>query len=57
MCIAGSVNSYERLDELKDANPWAFTIGGAFFDNKFGDDFNEQINSVCEYMEKEPSKL
>ena len=57
VCIAGSVNSYERLDELKDANPWAFTIGGAFFDNKFGNDFNEQINSVCEYMEKEPSKL
>lgn len=52
VCIAGSVNSYKRLDELKDANPWAFTIGGAFFENKFGEDFTEQINNVCDYMEK-----
>lgn len=51
VCIAGSVNSYKRLDELKDANPWAFTIGSAFFENKFGNDFNEQINKVYEYME------
>lgn len=52
VCIAGSINSYKRLDELKDANPWSFTIGGAFFENKFGEDFEEQINKVCEYMEK-----
>lgn len=52
VCIAGSINSYKRLDELKDANPWSFTIGGAFFENKFGKDFGEQINKVCEYMEK-----
>lgn len=50
VCIAGSVNSYTRLDELKDVMPWAFTIGGAFFENKFGDDFCEQINNVCEYL-------
>lgn len=30
VCIAGSVNSYERLTELKSIAPWAFTIGGAF---------------------------
>ena len=52
VCIAGSVNSYQRLDELKDAGPWTFTIGGAFFENKFGDDFADQVNKVCEYMEK-----
>ncbi len=52
VCIAGSVNSYKRLDELKKANPWAFTIGGAFWDNKFGNDFCEQINKVCEYMKE-----
>ena len=52
VCIAGSVNSYKRLDELKNASPWAFTIGGAFFENKFGENFNEQINKVCEYIEK-----
>lgn len=52
VCIAGSINSYIRLDELKNANPWAFTIGGAFFENKFGNNFIEQINNVCEYIEK-----
>lgn len=50
VCIAGSVNSYKRLDELKDVNPWSFTIGGAFFENKFDNDFNTQINNVCEYI-------
>ncbi|MBO4457355.1 MAG: hypothetical protein J5802_06535 [Butyrivibrio sp.] len=50
VCIAGSVNSYERLDEIKDASPWAFTIGSAFFDKAFGDDFGEQIDKVCEYV-------
>lgn len=50
ICIAGSVNSYQRLDELKSAAPWCFTIGGAFFEHKFGEDFCTQINSVCDYM-------
>lgn len=50
VCIAGSVNSYDRLDELKDVMPWTFTIGGAFFENKFGNDFDVQINNVCEYV-------
>ena len=53
VCIAGSINSYKRLDEIKDANPWAFTIGGAFFENKFDGTFSEQINKVCDYMEKD----
>lgn len=51
VCIAGSVNSCERLDKIRDASPWAFTIGGAFFENKFHGTFCEQINQVCEYME------
>lgn len=50
VCIAGSINSYKRIDELKNANPWAFTIGGAFFENKFGNDFIEEINKVCDYI-------
>ena len=52
VCIAGSINSYQRLDEIKAADPWAFTIGGAFFENKFGGTFEEQINRVCKYMGK-----
>ena len=50
VCIAGSVNSYQRLDELKAAQPWAFTIGSAFFDNQFSGSIAEQIDKVCEYM-------
>ena len=52
VCIAGSVNSFERLSELKTFSPQMFTIGGAFFEKKFGDTFAEQINKVCTFMEK-----
>ena len=52
VCIAGSVNSYERLTELKSIAPWSFTIGGAFFENKFDGTFQEQINKVCEYVNR-----
>ena len=55
VCLAGSVNSFQRLDEVKDASPWYFTIGSAFFDNKFNGTFCEQINKVCDYMHKESS--
>ena len=50
VCIAGSINSFERLDEIKAINPWAFTVGGAFSENKFGDDFCSQINAVSKYI-------
>jgi len=52
VCIAGSINSYERLDEIKATAPWSFTIGGAFFENKFDGTMEEQINKVCEYIHK-----
>lgn len=50
ICVAGNINSFARLDEIKNTNAWAFTIGGAFFENKFGDDFDEQINKVYQYI-------
>ena len=50
VCLAGSINSYERLDEIKELQPWAFTIGSAFFEKKFGDTISEQINRVIDYM-------
>ena len=50
VCIAGSVNSYERLQEIKEIAPWSFTIGGAFFENKFAGTFEDQINKVCGFM-------
>lgn len=51
VCLAGSINSYTRLDEVKNVKPWAFTIGSAFFENKFDGTFKEQINKVYEYIE------
>lgn len=50
VCIAGSINSYERLDEIKAASPWSFTIGSAFFNKDFGNDFGKEINDVCRYI-------
>lgn len=52
VCLAGSVSSYQRLDEVKDADSWTFTIGSAFFDNKFDGTFAEQVDKVVDYMEK-----
>ena len=52
VCIAGSINCRERLKEVRAAAPWTFTIGGAFFENKFDGAFDRQIDKVCEYMAK-----
>lgn len=53
VCIAGSINSDQRLFEVKQTAPWAFTIGGAFFEHQFGGTFLEQVDKVCEYMDKQ----
>lgn len=51
--LSGSINTFERIDFLKTLpNLAAFTIGGAFFEGKFGGTFAEQITKVCEYLEK-----
>lgn len=51
VCIAGSVNSYQRLKEIAKTNACFFTIGSAFFDHVFGNDIAEQIDKVVTYME------
>ncbi len=50
ICVAGSIDSYERLQFVKDVQPWAFTIGSAFFENKFGSSIAEQIDKVCDFI-------
>ena len=53
VCLAGSVASFQRLDEVKATGAWAYTIGGAFFDKKFADaSFGEQIKIVVDYMNR-----
>lgn len=50
VCIAGSVDSIEKLEEIRRINPWGFTIGGAFFDGVFGKEIPEQIEFVSAYI-------
>ncbi|MBR2258790.1 MAG: hypothetical protein IJ899_15985 [Blautia sp.] len=50
VCVAGSVNSWERLDEIRSVSPWSFTIGGGFFENRFGGSFAEQVDKVYDYV-------
>lgn len=57
VCIAGNINSFDRLDEIKEVSSWAFTIGGAFFENKFNGSFEEQINKVCDYIADKKANL
>lgn len=52
VCVAGSINSYLKLDEIKRIAPWSFTIGSAFFENEFGDRVPEQIEKVLQYMKQ-----
>lgn len=57
VCVAGSINSYERLRFIKKVQPWAFTIGSAFFDCKFGSSMAKQINKVCDFINSEETVL
>ena len=51
VCLAGSVDSNERLREVFNSNTYSFTIGSAFFENQFGSDFKDQIDYVCDYID------
>ncbi|MHB0913038.1 MAG: hypothetical protein ACYC2Y_06295 [Armatimonadota bacterium] len=59
LVMAGSIDSFERLSKVKELNPWAFTIGSAFFDKKFVKDapFKEQLASVLAYIGQEELTL
>lgn len=55
VCVAGSIDSYDRLDYLLKCRPWGFTIGSAFFEHKFGTSISEQIDNVIDYLESHNS--
>jgi len=46
--LAGSIDGLQRLEAVKRLAPWAFTIGGAFFDRRFvpGGSFRDQMAAV-----------
>lgn len=47
---AGSIDSFNRIDEVGNAGAWAFTIGTALFDKKFRSNgsFSDNLNLVTE---------
>jgi len=52
LVIAGNVDSYERIKEMKKLGVWAYTIGGAIMEKRFipGKDEVEQIKAVLREM-------
>ena len=52
ICIAGSINSYDRIDTMFDIGPWTFTMGSALFEKNFLADgsFRDNLKAVADYM-------
>lgn len=46
VCVAGSIDSCERLDFIKDISPGFFTVGSALFEGRFGKTMKEQIEKI-----------
>lgn len=48
LVVAGSINSFARIQKMVDLDVWAFTIGGAIFDRKFNPEgsYPDNINAV-----------
>ncbi len=51
VCIAGSIDSYARIDEVLRLHPWGFTIGSALFEHRFGETVRAEIEAICAYIE------
>lgn len=54
LIVSGSINSDERLDFIKDVNPWGFTVGSALFEDSFGADRTvaEKLDYIWDYLNK-----
>lgn len=51
LSIAGSVDSFEKVAFLEKNQVWAFTMGGALFEKKFGQTFTEQIQAIKLFLD------
>jgi hypothetical protein len=51
---AGSIASFERLDEVCRAGAWGFTIGSAFFESKFVPEggFDANLAAVADWLQR-----
>lgn len=52
---AGSIASFERINEVWEAGAWGFTIGSAFFNRKFVPDgsFEVNVKAVSDWLERQ----
>ena len=52
---AGSIASYERIDEVWQAGAWGFTIGSAFFESKFvpRGGFENNCVAVADWLQRQ----
>jgi hypothetical protein len=52
LIVAGNVNNFDQIEELKKEEVWAFTIGGAIFEKKFVEDgdIENQIEAVLKRL-------
>lgn len=51
--LAGSIDSFERIEFVNDINPWGFTMGSALFNENFvpGGSFRQNLVKVVEKMD------
>ena len=52
---AGSIATFERINEVWDSGAWGFTIGSAFFEKKFVPDgsFEQNVLAVCNWLREQ----
>ena len=52
---AGSIATFERINEVWAAGAWGLPIGSAFFDKQFVPDgsFEENVLAVCNWLEEQ----
>ena len=52
---AGSIASFERINQVWRSGAWGFTIGSAFFDRQFVPEgsFEENVLAVCNWLQEQ----
>jgi hypothetical protein len=52
---AGSIATFDRIQEVWQAGAWGFTIGSAFFDKQFVLDgsFDQNVLAVCDWLKEQ----
>ena len=53
-CIAGSIDSFARIDLMKKLQPFGFTMGSALFNKKYVPEgsFRDNLKVVSDYLKK-----